>query len=159
METERIKTDLKPGKKIYESVPRQFRPGWGTSLLMTFETAIKNIPTEITELYSIVDDEIRWKESHGQFGKIRQFLLSHTNFQPQTYLFLAEKVAKITYNLSGQPAPFDSDSGYYIPSLAIQTADYFNDQQITAEIERILTLHCNTDTNVVGKRQKNDDQE
>lgn len=147
MNKEQIKTDIKLGKKIYESVPRQFLPGWGTSLLMTFDTAIKDIPTEITELYNIIDDEKRWKESHEQFGKIRQFYLSHKTFRPETYLLLAEKVAKITYNLSGHPGPFDSDSGDYIPSLAIRTADYFNDKKITDEIERILTLHYKVDTN------------
>jgi hypothetical protein len=114
---------------------------------MTFETAIKNVPIEISELYDIADDEKMWKNSHEQFGKIRQFHLSNKTFRPETYLLLAEKVAKITYNLSGQPAPFDNDSGDYIPSLALGTADFFNDKKITDEIERILTLHYNGDTN------------
>jgi hypothetical protein len=141
MDRERIKTDIKLGKRIYDSVPRQFRPGCGTSLLMTFDPMIKNVPIEIAGLYDIAHDEKRWKDSHDQFGRIRQFYLNHRTFRPETYLLLAEKVAKITYNLSGQSAPFDSNSGDYIPSLAIETADYFNNKKITAEIERILTLH------------------
>jgi hypothetical protein len=114
---------------------------------MTFENVIKNVPLEITELYRIADDEKRWRESHEQFGKIRQFYLRHQDFKPETYLLLAENVAKITYNLSGHSAPFDSDSGDYIPSLALATADHFNDRKITDEVERILTLHYNVDTN------------
>lgn len=147
MDREKIKTDIKLGKTIYESVPRQFRPDWGTSLLITFETAIKNVPIEIKELYEIADDEKRWKDSYEQFGKIRQFYLSHKTFLPETYLLLAEKVAKIIYNLSGHPAPFDNDSGDYIPSLALETADFFKDKEITDKIERILTFHYNVDTN------------
>lgn len=147
MDRDKIKTDIKLGKRIYESVPRQFRPGWGTSLLMTFEIVIKNVPTSIKELYDIVDDERKWKDAHGQFQKIRQLSLNNKKFQPNTYLLLAEKVAKTTYNLSGQPAPFDSDSGDYIPSLALQTTDYFKDKKVTEEIERILTLYYKVDTN------------
>jgi hypothetical protein len=114
---------------------------------MTFEPMIKNVPTSIKELYDIADDETKWKESHSQFQKIRQFGLSNKAFSPSTYLLLAEKVAKITYNLSEQPAPFDIDSGDYIPSLAMVTADHFKDKSIADEIERILMLHYNVDTN------------
>ncbi|RZL14409.1 MAG: hypothetical protein EOO62_05525, partial [Hymenobacter sp.] len=36
------------------------------------------------------------------------FLLENKNYQPEAYLLLAELVAKVTYNASGQSAPFDS---------------------------------------------------
>lgn len=147
MDRDRIKTDIKLGKRIYDSVPIQFRPGWGTSLLMAFDTVIKNVPTPIKELCDIVDDEAKWKESHGQFQKIRQLSLTSKTLQPEAYLLLAEKVAKVTYNLSGQSAPFDNDSGDYIPSLALTTADYFKDKKVIDEVDRILNLHYKVDTN------------
>ena len=133
MDNEKIKADKELGKKIFESVPYNFRPGWGTSLLMTFDKLIK-VPNEVKGLYEIVEDEKRWKEAHGQFNKIRMFGLNNKRFGPETYLLLAEKVAKITYNLSGQPAPFDKDSGWFIPSLSMLTAESFNDKDIKDEI-------------------------
>jgi hypothetical protein len=146
MEIEKIKTDIELGNRIFESVPSKFRPGLGTSLLMTFDNSIK-VPTEVTELYGIVEDEKRWREAHQQFNKIRVFGLSNRRFAPETFLLLAENVAKVTYNLSGQPAPFDKDSGWYIPSLAIQTAESFKDKTLVDEVIRILSIHYKADTN------------
>jgi hypothetical protein len=146
MDIERIKTDRGLGKEIFESVPYSFRPGWGTSLLMTFDNVIK-VPEEVKGLYDIVEDENRWKEAHGQFNKIRMFQLKNKRFTPASYLLLAESVAKITYNLSGQPAPFDKDSGWYIPSLAMLTAETWKSKDIKNEILRILFLHYKMDAN------------
>jgi hypothetical protein len=146
MDIEKVKTDIELGKRIFESVPSKFRPGLGTSLLMTFDNSIK-VPTEVTELYEIVEDEKKWSEAHQQFNKIRVFLLTHKRFAPETFLLLAEKVAKVTYNLSGYPAPFDKDSGWYIPSLAMQTAHSFKDKILADEVIRILGIYYKADTN------------
>ena len=146
MDIEKIKTDIELGKRIFESVPSKVRPGLGTSLLMTFDNSIK-VPTEVMGLYEIVEDEKRWREAHQQFNKIRIFLLSNKGFVPETFLLLAENVAKVTYNLSGHPAPFDKDSGWYIPSLAIRTAELFKDKKLVDEVTRILGIHYKADTN------------
>lgn len=146
MDLQKIKSDLKSGKTIFESVPRNFRPGWGTSLLMTFDDALI-VPKEIKDLYEIVNDEKRWKEAHEQFNKIRIFLLNNKRFRPKEFLLLAENVAKITYNQSGYPAPFDNDAGWYIPGLAIQTAESFKDKKLMEEVIRIITIHYKENTN------------
>jgi hypothetical protein len=140
MDIEKIKTDIELGRRIFESVPSKVRPGLGTSLLMTFDNSIK-VPSEVKGLYEIVEDEKRWNEAHQQFNKIRVFLLSNRRFTPETFLLLAENVAKVTYNLSGYPAPFDKDSGWYIPGLAIQTAESFKDKKMVGEVIRILGIH------------------
>ncbi len=46
--------------------------------------------------------------------------LKNRNPQLEIYFNLAESVAKITYNSSGEHAPFDYDSGFYIPKLALE---------------------------------------
>lgn len=98
------------------------------------------MPTVICDLYPIIDNEERWAEAYEQFTKIRQFGLSNMDFQPESYLRLAEKVAKVTYNASGEPAPFDSDSCWHIPSLALQLARQFGDKRLEEEVDVTVYL-------------------
>lgn len=137
---ERIKVDYEIGRKILESVPFRFRPGWGISLVMVYDKLIK-VPNEVKELYEIVDDEKRWCHAHNQFNEIRKFALNNKRFWPETYLHLTENVAKLTYNLSGYPAPFDIDSGWYLPSLSVQTAASFKNEELMEKTLKILTMH------------------
>lgn len=138
IEKEDIETDLNIGKAIFENVPHSLRPYWSGLILSTFNNHIKYIPNPVKELHSIVDHESRWAEAHAQFSEIRRFLLDHKHFQPDSFLVLAEKVAKVTYNASGRPAPFDADSGWYIPSLAMNTARSFNDIRLIDEVRAII---------------------
>jgi len=121
METFDMKADIKVGREIFEKIPNDIRPGWAGLILSRFDNYVRDIPSEVIEMYSIIDDQERWKEAHNQFGKIRRFLLTHSSYKPESYLHLAELVAKVTYNSSGQPAPFDNDSGWYITSIALRT--------------------------------------
>jgi len=104
METLNIKTDIEVGRTIFESIPSKVIPGWAGLILARFDNYIKDIPTEIKELFAIIDNESNWSAAHGQFSKIRQFVLMHKSYRPEAYLLLAENVAKVTYNASGQKA-------------------------------------------------------
>jgi len=108
--------------------------------LSRFNYYLKDIPTCILELYPIIDDKNRWREAHEQFTKIRVFGLENKNNQPEEYLNLAELVAKVTYNASGQPAPFDSDSGNFIASLALKATDHFDDNSLEEEVKSVILL-------------------
>lgn len=135
-----IKTNIKIGQEIFENIPNDIRPGWAGLVLSRFDHYIKNIPTSISELYPIIDDIDRWKEAHEQFTKIRVFGLENKNYEPENYLRLAELVAKVTYNASGQSAPFDSDSGHYIASLALKATEYFDDNRLEEEVKSVILL-------------------
>jgi hypothetical protein len=135
-----IKTNIEIGLQVFENIPNDIRPGWAGLILSRFDNYIKNIPASITEIYSIIDTKDRWKEAHGQFNKIRRFLLDNKNYQPETYLLLAELVAKVTYNASGEPAPFDNDSGHHIPSLALKATEYFEDNILEEEVTSTILL-------------------
>jgi hypothetical protein len=100
-----IKNNIKIGQRIFEDLPNDIRPGWAGLVLSRFDHLMPDIPTSIVELYSIIDDKDRWKAAHEQFTKIRVFGLENKNYKPESYLRLAELVAKVTYNASGQPAP------------------------------------------------------
>ncbi|MGN7784462.1 hypothetical protein ACTJIJ_08045 [Niabella sp. 22666] len=135
-----LKTNIKIGQEIFEKLPNDIRPGWAGLVLSRFDAFIKNNPSQVTDLFSIIGNKDRWKEAHQQFSQIRMFALNNKDYEPDNYLRLAELVAKVTYNASGLPAPFDSDSGHYIASLALQTAAYFNDTRLEEEVRSAILL-------------------
>lgn len=135
-----IKTNIKIGQQIFENLPNDIRPDWAGLILSRFDHYIKDIPTSILELHPIIDDKDRWKEAHEQFTKIRVFGLENKNYKPENYLRLAELVAKVTYNASGQPAPFDSNGGHYIASLALKATKYFDDNRLEEEVKSAILL-------------------
>ena len=135
-----IKTNIEIGRQIFESLANDIRPAWAGLILSRFDNYVKNIPKPILDLYPIVDNQDRWNEAHKQFNKIRRFLLDNKKYKPEAYLLLAEKVAKITYNASGYPAPFDSDSGHYIASLALYATVYFDDDRLEEEVKAVILL-------------------
>ncbi|MDI9868944.1 hypothetical protein [Flectobacillus roseus] len=135
-----IKTNIKIGQQIFENLPNDIRPSWAGLVLSRFDRYIKNIPNSISELYQIIDDKDRWKDAHEQFTKIRVFGLENKNYEPEIYLRLVELVAKVTYNASGQSAPFDSNSGHYIASLALKATEYFEGNRLEEEVKSALLL-------------------
>lgn len=141
MTLDELENNIELGRQVFEAVPKTARPGWGTTLLQAFENYLDNIPIQVKGLYEITEDKKNWRQAHEQFTKIRTFSLANPDFQPESYIMLAEKVAKTTYNESGLPAPFDKHSGWWIAINAKRTADYFNDRELKKEIFRILTFN------------------
>jgi len=130
--------DIKFGQRIFESLSNDIKPVWAGLILSHFALYVKNIPAPILELYPIIDNKNRWKEAHEQFTKIRMFGLENEYYQVQSYLRLVELAAKVTYNASGQPAPFDSDSGHYIPSIALKITEYYNDSKLEEKVKSAI---------------------
>lgn len=135
-----IKTNPKIGQQIFEILPMDIRPAWAGLILSRFDNYIKNIPTPVKDLLAIVDLKDRWKEAREKFTKIRVFGLEDKNYQPETYLLLAELVAKVTYNSSGELDPFDSDSGHYIPSTALKATEHFDNATLVEEVKSAILL-------------------
>lgn len=125
-----IKTDTEIGRSIFEQLPNDIRPGWGGLILSRFEPYLTDRPQVITDLHTIIYNNDRWSEGCALVDRIQEFSLQHPGYQPQAYLQLAESVAKVTYNASGQPSPFESDCGWRIPSLALQAASHFDDNRL-----------------------------
>jgi hypothetical protein len=135
-----IRTNIEIGRSIFEKIPNDLQPGWAGLVLSRFNSYNNNIPKEVMNLFSIIDNSERWCEAHEQFTRIRKFLLNNADYKPESYLLLAEAVAKITYNSSGGNAPFDSDSGWYIASLASTAAQYFDEDFLEEEVQSSLML-------------------
>ena len=70
---------------------------------------------EYRELMAILRDSHRWKEAHALFNKIRVKLTLPSESRKKQdldsyFVYVAENAAKVAYNCSGCPAPFDEDS-------------------------------------------------
>ena len=135
-----IKNNIKVGQEIFENLTNEIKPTWAGLILSRFDHYVNEVPTPIQDLFAIIDNKDRWKDAHGQFTKIRIFNLDNPDFKPETYLMLAEQVAKITYNSSNEHAPFDSDSGYKIPSLALKATEHFDDNRLEEEVKSAILL-------------------
>lgn len=137
---DKLKSDIKIGKQIFENVPHLVRPNWAGLVLSRFDRYLEKVPLEITELQDIIEEKEKWKLAHSQFSKIRMLNLANTDKDFEIYLRLAEKVAKITYNESNETAPFDSDSGFAIPMLAMNYADKIDDENLNQEVKSTILL-------------------
>ena len=136
-----LKTDINAGAEIFNSIPIRLQPCWASLILHEFDSYNNSIPNEVTELYKIIDNENNWNEAHKQFDKIRRYSLNNKNYEPDSYLRLAELVAKVTYNsVTRQVATFDSNSGYFIPSLTVTTAEYYGGKPLLDEATNLFWL-------------------
>jgi hypothetical protein len=114
---------LEAGRLLFEAVPRQDQPRWAVVLLERACAEFKP-PDCVAEVLRIAQDADRWHEGHRAFRDVRVILLAQErrgleNDQLSILLSLAELVAKVTYNASGRPAPFDPDSGWYLPECLL----------------------------------------
>jgi len=116
-----IVNDIQEGRKVFDNVPHGVQPCWGGLLLDRCMQVLDAMPL-IEKLQHIIDNPQQWSQAHSLFIEIRQFGLEHPEYQPAPFLPLAEKIAKITYNATNPDAPFDTNSGWFIPKLALLTA-------------------------------------
>ena len=134
-----IKSKIEIGRQVFENIPDEIKPYWAGLVLSRFDNYFKDIPKPIRELFPIIDNKDKWENAHEQLTKIREFGLVNQEYS-KDYLRLAEIVAKVTYNASGEPAPFDSDSGHYIASFAFKVAEYFADNRLEEEVKSAILL-------------------
>jgi len=79
----------------------------------------------IDELLRTIDDRNRWKEAHALFRKIRGKTLradASKDLRLAAQYCFEEICAKSIYNESGEDAPFDSDSPFWVIPLALGAA-------------------------------------
>lgn len=126
------------GKPVFDRVPIKTRPKWALKFLELVDQKIRNRPISVTGLYEIVENQEKWTEAYNQFQRIREFNLSNSDFEPEEYLILAERVAKVTYNQTEPKAPFDNDSGWAIPYLALEIAFQTNDKELEDQIRELI---------------------
>jgi len=122
---------LKAGELLYEHIRQNHRPLWALEVLELCMHLTKGI-AEIDELCNIIRSPNRWAEAHEAFSSVRELTLKTEDSSSDPIytgvLCLAENVAKVTYNASGEPAPFDYNSGYRIVSNLRYIVDQLDDK-------------------------------
>jgi len=122
---------LKAGELLYEHIRQRHRPLWALEVLELCMPLTKGIP-EIDELCNIIRNPNRWTEAKEAFSSVRELTLETEDSSSDTIytgvLYLAENVAKVTYNASEEPAPFDYNSGYRIVSNLRYIVDQLGDK-------------------------------
>ncbi|MBT9456997.1 MAG: hypothetical protein IV097_10290 [Burkholderiaceae bacterium] len=76
----------------------------------------------LDELLVVVRSPSQWHTAHGLFQRIREKTLAAERSRNGTAMaqrLFEEVCAKTLYNLSGEPAPFDADSPYWVVPNAI----------------------------------------
>ena len=71
----------------------------------------------LDELHQMIGSQRSWSTAHSLFGRIRTKTLEaeSTKDHARACQYLFEEIcAKTLYNLSGESAPFDADSPYWI---------------------------------------------
>jgi hypothetical protein len=120
---------LDAGRLLYEALELSRRPGWAVAVLDECCNRLDPIPAEVEAVRALARDPARWREAHNAFDRVRLLVLEAERTHPGVYryresvLFLAENVAKVTYNASGGSAPFDHDAGWWIASCARTCVD------------------------------------
>jgi hypothetical protein len=114
------------GAIVYEALEASHRPVWAASLL---EFALDRVPapTAVRDTIVIAREPIRWLEARRVFNELRVYTLKAEARETKdlgllSILHLAENTAKVTYNSSGLPAPFDHTSGWWVASNLFDVA-------------------------------------
>jgi hypothetical protein len=92
----------------------------------------------IDELFCVIGDDDRWKEAHDLFSRIRSKTLRADKIGDRKLIaqYCFEEIcAKAIYNESGEPAPFDSDSPFWVVPLALHAA-----RELGIDRERVLAV-------------------
>jgi hypothetical protein len=134
---------LKAGRLIYEQLPNDRRPLWAASILNLCRSLIQRV-SEIDAVHEIASNPSRWKEAHAAFWPIRDLTLKaeRSNSTDPVYegvLHVTENTAKVTYNASGEPIPFDEDAGWWLVSNLRYLIDKVNDAEFEKKAWSIVS--------------------
>lgn len=132
-----VEGDLSFSASVFADLPISDRVPWAIGVLAALDGSAGWAcePALMSVVLQIGADPKRWKEGHKEFDSLRAQTLRHERMDPVSLctcvLLLAEVVCKVIYNESGEPAPFDSDSGDWIAKNAASLASKAADAALT----------------------------
>ena len=131
------------GRTLYEAVDPKWLPDWAASLLLYATTSGFDC-TEIQRLVEISFDERAWPEARALFSDIRGLTLKNerrgaSDSREQLVLDIAETTAKIIYNASRGPAPYDYHAGWRMAPRIKRLAEVVGDDEFEEKCWNLLT--------------------
>ena len=107
------------GRALYEPLKPAARVDWATALL-TFSMRYSPTAPVIDRLVELARVSSDWRLAHAAFGDVRKMTLvaegrgGSIHPRLKNLLYVAENTAKVIYNASNEPAPFDHDAGWWV---------------------------------------------
>jgi uncharacterized protein YuzE len=131
------------GLLVFDAIPRDRWPTWGASALIKAYPG-PTVIAEIDELLDISRDRSRWFEARRSFNDLRKLTLQSDQLHEATaeyalLLQVGENVAKIVYNASGGPAPYDYEAGYRVVESLGRLSELWGDPRRRARAWESLT--------------------
>lgn len=130
------------GRELHDGVPPGERPAWAAEVLMIACDMVRPV-REVEDVLRAAERPARWGEGHVLFQRIRALTLAsertpRTSRPYRALLDIAETVAKITYNSSGRPAPFDRAAGWRLARDARRLTESLSDDLLEDRLWRAL---------------------
>jgi hypothetical protein len=136
---------LEAGRLLFETIPPLDRPQWAAGLLDLCCALLRSPPVEVLVVRTLATDPDRWSEGHSAFDAVRDLVLREEarvfgrNKILLEVLFVAENTARIIYNASAPPDPFDADSGWWLAENLRSLSNCIADEAFRAEAWRRLS--------------------
>lgn len=137
---------LLAGSEILAAIAPEDRPRWVTNVLSFLRSRYP--ATEfLDEIISIGKDQRRFAEAHGAFERLRDRTLRFEALglaveamRPEEHaLYIGENAAKVLYNASDPPDPFDKDSGAWLAKCFLGLASSLGGaNQVSEEFWAVL---------------------
>jgi hypothetical protein len=134
---------LEAGRRLYEALLPELRPRWAGRLLGLACSRLSP-PRCVEQVVDIAFYPSRWHEAHEAFRAVRLSVLAQErgagprDAQQSRLFALAETVAKVAYNASGAPAPFDFHAGWHAPERLFALLELWADAALEAEALRLV---------------------
>jgi hypothetical protein len=133
---------LEAGRLIYEHLPLQARPKWAARIFRSVLGKSGVQPSLFEQVLYTADHQAMWGNGHRAFSILRASTLKLDELQRTRgltkeetllgdLLSLAELVAKVTYNATDPPDPFDEDSGWWIATSLKGFVDQWQDEEFS----------------------------
>lgn len=130
------------GHALMAKLPGHVQVARAKAVLDLCRSRLGPVP-EIEHVAALAADSERWAEAHKAFTAVRKLRLPEgrkpMNEAYNALLLVAEITAKIIYNASGAPAPFDSDSPWWLPPNARDFVRAVADDAFAHEVWCALT--------------------
>jgi hypothetical protein len=110
----------KAGWLLSEQIPIANRPFWA-AMILDLCRRLTRPPLAVRAVCAIAARRYLWRWGHVAFHAVRRLTLQYeeAKSKDEVYgglLYLAENVAKVTYNATNPPDPFDEDVGAWVVS-------------------------------------------
>jgi hypothetical protein len=134
------------GSSVYEALGPADRVRLASELLRASVEPLPKPPAAITHVLAIAQDPARWRDAHDAFTSVRLLTLEalqaksrgHDEQIYEAVLYVAENAAKVIYNASGEPAPFDHDCGYWLVGCVHRLAHVVGSVELKERFWRIV---------------------